>query len=57
MVSSGLLFMQKNFFDYPEAIEYRRQPDGSFATFREEPSWLRSDRYLNIDIVNPHERG
>ena len=57
LVSSGLLFLQKNFFDYPEAIDYRRQPDGTFASFRPEPTWLHSDRYLNVDIVNPHERG
>lgn len=55
VVSSSLLFMQKNFFDYPDAIDFRRQPDGTFASFREEPTWLRAERYLDINITNPHK--
>jgi reductive dehalogenase len=55
--SSGLLWLQKNFFDYPAAIEYRRPPDGHFASFRPEPSYLHAETYLDIDIVSPHEGG
>jgi reductive dehalogenase len=54
--ASGLLWMQKNFFDYPDAVEYHR-PDlgGHFAGFRTEPTFLHAERYLDIDIVSPHE--
>jgi epoxyqueuosine reductase len=55
-VSSGLLFMQRNFFDYPDAIEYRR-PDqgGHYASFRQEPTFLRAERFLDLEVVSPHE--
>lgn len=56
IVNTGLLWMQKNFFDAPEAIDYRRSPDGHFATYRPEPSFLRVERYLDIDVNNPHTR-
>lgn len=56
-VSSGLLWMQKNFFDYPEAIEYHRPPDGHFASFRPEPPYLHAETYLDVPIINPHEGG
>ncbi|MBN2472648.1 MAG: 4Fe-4S dicluster domain-containing protein [Anaerolineae bacterium] len=56
LVSSGLLFLQKNFFDYPEAIEYKRPAEGGhFASYRPEPFWMQAHRYLDIDIVSPHE--
>ena len=54
VASTGLLFLQKNFFDYPEAEEYRRPPDGHFASYRPEPTFLHAERYLDIDIVSPH---
>ncbi len=54
VASTGLLWLQKNFFDYPEADEYRRPPDGHFASYRPEPTFLHADRYLDIDIVSPH---
>lgn len=53
-VSSGLLWLQKNFFYYPEAAEYRRPPVGHFASYRPEPHYLHAERYLDIDIVSPH---
>ncbi|MFW5943056.1 MAG: reductive dehalogenase [Chloroflexota bacterium] len=56
VTSSALLWMQKNFFDYPEAIEYRRPAEGGrFAGFRPEPPYLESSKYLDIDIVSPKE--
>jgi reductive dehalogenase len=57
VVSSGLLWMQKNFFDYPDAIEYRRVPDGHFASYRPAPPYMQAERYLDIDIVSPHDGG
>ncbi len=57
LVSSGLLWMQKNFFDHPLAEEYKRPPVGKFATYREEPVFLRAERYLDIDIVDPKDGG
>jgi reductive dehalogenase len=54
VASTGLLWLQKNFFDYPEAEEYRRPPVGHFASYRPEPEFLHAERYLDIDIVSPH---
>ena len=55
IVSSGLLWMQRSFFDAPEAIEYHR-PDagGHFASYRPEPFYMQADRYLDLDITSPH---
>jgi reductive dehalogenase len=52
--TAGLLWLQKNFFDYPGVEEYRRPPIGHFASYRPEPEFLHAERYLDIDIVNPH---
>ncbi len=55
LVSSSLLWMQKSFFPAPDAEEYRRPPTGHFESFREEPGFLKANKYLDIDIVSPHE--
>ena len=56
VASSGLLWMQKNFFDYPDAIEYRRPAEGGhFASYRPEPSYMEAEKYLDVDVVSPHE--
>ena len=56
VVNSGLLFMQKNFFEYPDAIEYRSPENGGhYASFRPEPGFLHAERFLDLDIVSPHE--
>jgi reductive dehalogenase len=55
VASTGLLWMQKDFFDYPDAAQYRRPPDGHFESYRREPHYLKADRYLDIDIVSPRE--
>ncbi len=55
VTSSSLLWMQKNLFPYPDAAEYRRPPVGRFASFREPPEFLVSERYLAVDIVKPTE--
>lgn len=58
VTSSGLLWLQKNFFDYPEAIEYRRPAEGGhFASYRPEPDYMKAETYLNIPITSPHEGG
>jgi epoxyqueuosine reductase len=57
VASSGLLWLQKNFFDYPEAVEYRRPPDGHFASFRPEPTFIQAEKYLDMDIVKPKKEG
>jgi len=55
VVSSGLLWMQKTFFDAPEAIDYRRPAEGGrFASYRQEPAYIQAERYLDIDINSPH---
>lgn len=54
MVSSSLLWMQKNFFDAPEALEYRRIAEGGrFAQYRDEPFWLHGETYLDMPITDP----
>ena len=54
----SLLWMQKNFFDYPEAVEYRRVGSGGhFASYRPEPAFLHAEDFLDIPITSPHEGG
>ncbi len=53
LVSSGLLWMQKSFFPHPTAEEYHRPPRGSFAQYRDEPTFLKTERYLNIVTIDP----
>jgi reductive dehalogenase len=53
LVSSGLLSLQKRIFPAPQAADYRRPPDGRFASYRPEPYYLRAERYLDIPIVDP----
>ncbi len=58
LVSSGLLWLQKTFFEYPEAEEYHRPAAGGhFASYRPEPFYMQAERYLDIDITSPHEGG
>jgi reductive dehalogenase len=57
VVSSGLLQIQKRFFNYPDAEEYRRPPTGHFASFRPEPFYLQAERYLDIPITKPSPQG
>lgn len=52
-VSSGLLQVQKRLFRYPDASEYRRPPLGRFASFRPEPPYLETERYLDIAVTKP----
>jgi reductive dehalogenase len=52
-VSSSLLLLQKNFFDYPDAAAYHRPPKGRFASFRPEPPYMQAEKYLNISITKP----
>lgn len=53
LVNDGLTWMQKTFFDTPEAAEYLPPPDGRFATFREPPEWLTVEKYLDLKVVDP----
>lgn len=54
ITSSSLLWMQKTFFEHPQAIEYRSvQEGGRFATYRPEPFYLHSEDYLDIDVTYP----
>lgn len=58
ITSSSLLWLQKNFFDYPDAIEYRRPAEGGhFASYRPEPDYMKAETYLDIPITSPHEGG
>ena len=54
ITSSSLLWMQKTFFDHPEALEYRRVEEGGrFATYRPEPFYLHSEDYLDMNVIAP----
>ncbi|MBW2370585.1 MAG: reductive dehalogenase [Deltaproteobacteria bacterium] len=57
IANSALIWMQKNFFEYPDAVEYRRKPLGRFATFRPAPEFFNAENYLNIKIVDPSKGG
>lgn len=57
VVSSGLLWMQKNLFDAPDAADYHRPPVGEFAAYREPPPYFRADKYLDIEITKPSKGG
>jgi len=51
-----LLWMQRNFFESPDAIEYRRVDSGGhFASYRPEPSWMHAENYLDLPITSPHQ--
>lgn len=48
--SSALLAMQKGFFHYPDAQDFRSTWDGGKeATYHNPPKWLRSEEYFKID--------
>ncbi len=50
LVSSGLLAMQKNFFHYPSAEEFRTDLDGGVeATYHNPPKWLRTEEYFKVN--------
>ncbi|KAA3648439.1 MAG: reductive dehalogenase [Chloroflexi bacterium] len=54
VVSSGLLWMQKNFFDYPEAIEYKRPAEGGrFAVYGPEPAFMDAEKFLDVPVTKP----
>jgi epoxyqueuosine reductase len=53
VVRSGLLWMQKNFFDHPTAEQYRRPPIGEFASYRPEPFYLHTETYLDVKVEYP----
>lgn len=49
LVSSGMLAMQKNFFDYPDAEKYLPHPDGENETYQEGPEWLLTENWCDVD--------
>jgi len=53
LANDTLIWMQKNFFKYPDAQEYLPPPDGRFATYREPVEWLQVKKYLDIDVLDP----
>ncbi len=53
LTRKSLTWMQKTFFQSPEAAEYLPPPDGRFATFREPPEWLQVENYLDLKALDP----
>ena len=47
-VSSAMLAMQKNFFDYPGGNEYLPPPEGNNETFGEPPDWLKTEEWFDF---------
>jgi epoxyqueuosine reductase len=52
-VSKTLLWMQKSFFELPEAKKFRKPPDGCFASYRQPPEWLRTEAWFSAKTINP----
>lgn len=46
--ASGLLAMQKNFFEYPKAEDYLPPPDGDNANYHDGPDWLRTEEWFDL---------
>jgi len=50
LVSQGLLAMQKNFFKFHEAEDYRSDWDGGKeASYHNPPWWMRAENFLEIE--------
>ena len=50
IVSSALLAMQKNFFSYPRAQDFKADWDGGReATYHNPPKWLRAEEYFRME--------
>lgn len=50
LFSTGLLAMQKNFFKFNEAEDYRAEWDGGKeANYHNPPWWLRAENFLDIE--------
>lgn len=49
IVSTGLLWMQNNFFRYPKAKDFMPPPLGNNATYHKPPKWLVSEEWFNVD--------
>ena len=50
LVATGLLAMQKNFFKFNEAEDYRSDWDGGKeASYHNPPWWLRAENFLSIE--------
>ena len=48
-VASGLLWMQKAFFKYPEARDFMPPPEGKNATYHSPPDWLVTEEWFEVD--------
>ncbi len=48
LVASGLLAMQKKFFEYPGGQAYLPPPDGNNQTYLDAPDWLRTEEWFDL---------
>ena len=48
IASTMLLWMQKAFFDYPDAKDFMPPPTGKNATYHEPPDWLQTDKWFDV---------
>ena len=49
MVSTGLLWMQKSFFNYPKARDFMPPPQGKNATYHRPPDWLVTEEWFDVE--------
>jgi epoxyqueuosine reductase len=49
LVSTGLLWMQNNFFKYPKAKDFMPPPLGNNETYHQPPDWLLSEKWFDVD--------
>ena len=55
LVNDSLIWMQKTLFDAPEAQDYKRPPDGCFASYRPAPEWLQTEAWFDVNPPDPHD--
>jgi len=55
LFNDSLIWMQKTLFDAPEASEYKRPPDGCFASYRPAPDWLNVENWFTMTPPDPHD--
>lgn len=50
LADHGLIWMQENFFEYPDPQAYYPPPDGVNASYRQPPEWMQIERWINVDV-------
>lgn len=52
LADRGLIWMQENFFEFPEAKDYYPPTyGGTNASYRNGPEWMRVEEYFDVDVT------